>query len=554
MPPPTPSGDYAFTTSAIELINAALRLCNVIAQEETASGYDLQQGMSALNMMAKAWGVKGLHIWTQDVTTITPVVGQAVYTIGLGSGGVDVVRPLRVSGARRIVTATQAVVPLIPMSRLDLANLSNKTSPTGQPANFFYDPQIPYGKLTIYPAPADTLSTIQLTSQRPIQDFTDLSDAPDFPDEWFQALKFGLAVDLAPEYGVPAEVVAQLVERAKDTYETVKAWDQELQGTTAYPFSQAVFQVIARALRIVKATGPQEIPSLGQVNNAFVSLNGMVQEWQASGIHVWCEQEGIMFPEVNQVLYRVGGNTTDHFALWDTLAQTALGADGTAGASTITVTSDAGIEAGYILGIVMSASTMFWTTVSGTPVGDVVTLATVLPADVAEGAVVFAYPTAMGRPLRVYGGRRYIYLSRIENPMIQMARLDYMDLPNKYNQGTITQFFFDPQLGTNTNNPVAQVNVWPAPSDTSAGMRFTSQRPLQVFEDLTSAQDFPAEWTNALVYNLARELAPEYDLPPEGFSMLQMMAADKLMTAKAWDREPEAILFGYAAQPGYRTM
>lgn len=556
MPAPTLSNTYAFTTSATSLINAAFRAINVIGEEETATGYQLQEGMDALNLMVKAWGATQMHVWSQTTQTITPVAGQAVYQIGIGSPHVDIVRPLRVSGARRVTTATGSVAPLIQMARVDYANLSNKVTPTGTPANYFYDPQIPFGELTLYPAPSVddvAASTYEITSLRPIMDFDTLANAPDFPTEWFAALKWNLALELAPPYGVPLDELAPITALAERYFKIVKDWDIEAQGTTSLPFSQPVYQIIARAMRLANATGPQELPTLGMTNNAFVSFNAMVKAWQGDGIHVWAIEEAILFPEVGQAMYRVGGATTDHFALWNTMVLSRAAQNGAAGATTLTLSTTAGMAAGYVFGLPISASEMFWTTLASDPVGNVVTLADPLTADVATGAAVFAYPSGMVRPLRVYGARRYIYQSELENPLIGLSRLDYMALPNKANRGTITEFFFDAQNDPKTN-PQALMYVWPVPADTAFGVRFTSQRPLDGFIDLTTVQDFPAEWTNALVFNLAVEIAPEYNMEPTAFERLQILAAQKLQAARAWDRDVGAVLFGYASQAAYRSQ
>ena len=46
---------------------------------------------------------------------------------------------------------------------------------------------------------------IYIRYQAPYEDFDSGTNEPDFPQEWFQALIYGLAYVLAPEYGVPLE-------------------------------------------------------------------------------------------------------------------------------------------------------------------------------------------------------------------------------------------------------------------------------------------------------------------------------------------------------------
>ncbi len=318
---------YPFSQAVYQLIAGALRLCGGSGPQDVPTLGQANNALFSLNALVQNWQAMGLHVWTQETLSFPVVAGQAAYQIGVGAADVNQVRPLRVTGARMVVTSTQEVIPLIPMSRLDYANLSGKTVPRGQPKQFFYDPQIPYGILSLFPAPADLLSTVELTAQRPLTTFTDLSSASDFPAEWQAALRFGLALDLAPEYKLPPDQFQALKTIADEKMAIVARWDQEAQGTSTYPFSQGIYRLIARALRLANACGPQDVPLFGLVQNGFTALNAMIQEWQASGIHVWCEEEAILFPQPGQVLYYVGGTTPDHVTLWDTLTQTALAVD-----------------------------------------------------------------------------------------------------------------------------------------------------------------------------------------------------------------------------------
>jgi len=56
---------------------------------------------------------------------------------------------------------------------------------------------------------------IKLTYQKPFEDFDASTDNPDFPQEWFEALKYGLATRLAGEYGVSMDDRKQLLYEAQ---------------------------------------------------------------------------------------------------------------------------------------------------------------------------------------------------------------------------------------------------------------------------------------------------------------------------------------------------
>ena len=62
--------------------------------------------------------------------------------------------------------------------------------------------------------------------------------------------------------------------------------------------------------------------------------------------------------------------------------------------------------------------------------------------------------------------------------MIQMARIDYLNLPNKDNQGTPVQFWYDPD-----KKDSGLLRLWPTPSSNNTLINFTYYKPLEVFTD-----------------------------------------------------------------------
>ncbi|MBB2205616.1 hypothetical protein HLH27_11385 [Gluconacetobacter takamatsuzukensis] len=463
-------------------------------------------------------------------------------------------RPLRVIGARVVDLGSGVETPLIPMSRLDYANLSGKAVPGGNPAQFFYDPQLELGALSVYPAPASGLSVVKFTAQRQLVAFETLASVPDFPPEWLAALRFGLAVEIAAEYDCPAEKLAGLKQAFDEKFAVVTRWDSEAQGTSTSPFGQPVYQMIAGALRLCGAVGAQDVPRLGLVENAFISLNAMVQGWQASGIHVWAEEECTLFLQPGQVRYLIGAGSPDAVAVGSQCVETVLAADGAA--AQVTVGAAGAVAAGWRVGIWLDGGRVFWTSIAAVAGGGL-TLAAALPSAASAGARVVAYPAPMVRPLRVPAARRRQFAGAggqaIEIPLVPMSRLDYANIPNKTVPGVVTQFFYDPQLGAGV------LHVWPAPSDNGSAVAFTAQRPLVPFADLSSVPDFPDEWLAAMRWNLAVELWPEYNGSGKmagntaQYAVLKQEAVSRLMVAQGWDRESQSVLFGAGAGPAGRA-
>lgn len=317
--------------------------------------------------------------------------------------------------------------------------------------------------------------------------------------------------------------------------------------------SQTVINLLTAALRIAQIIGEDETPGGAELQNGLDAMSAMCKAWQASGIHVWCEEEAILFLQGNQTRYNIGAGSTDHVTLFDSFIQTALAANALTGATSISLTSIAGITMGDNIGVQLDNGVNFWTTVSGTPSGSSVPLTDALPSQASQGELVFDYTVPLYRPLRVMGARRYNYRSKIDIPMQMWARLDYEAQPNKSNTGTPTAFFYDPQTGNGQYlYPVGIWNSWPTPQDYTNGARFTAQRPIQAIGNLANVPDFPDEWNAALKWNLALEIGPEYGCPTEQMQIIGVAAKKWYDMASAWDRESESVCFGVAMYPGAR--
>lgn len=86
---------------------------------------------------------------------------------------------------------------------------------------------------------------------------------------------------------------------------------------------------------------------------------------------------------------------------------------------------------------------------------------------------------------------------------------EYRSLSNKYAQGTPIYYFYQPQAY------LGSLTLWNLPDTywtTNGQLYIRYQRQFQDFDSSTDEPDFPVEWHEALIYNLAVRLAPEYGL------------------------------------------
>lgn len=312
-------------------------------------------------------------------------------------------------------------------------------------------------------------------------------------------------------------------------------------------------EIIYGALRVLGAIESGEIPPANEYQDALNALNGLIKQWQGSGIHLWAEADGTLFLEPGQVAYNLGPSSTDHAVLTANSPITTLTATALSGATSLTLASATGIAAGSQIGIWIDAGSMFWTAAAAAPNGGVVTITTPMPSQATSGALVVSYQTALSRPLRVPSARLvFLYgppSSIIEVPMMPMSRIYYAQVPDKFTPGEPTQYFFDPQI------PNSVMNVWPAPPSALGGIcvRFTGQFQLTDVQNGTQITGFPQEWIAALRFNLAKELALEYSISAARFQEVTMMANEKFAMASAWDREPESIRFSFGTFPTQRN-
>ena len=123
--------------------------------------------------------------------------------------------------------------------------------------------------------------------------------------------------------------------------------------------------------------------------------------------------------------------------------------------------------------------------------------------------------------------------------MIILTNREYEWQTNKRETGTPTMVYYKP------NAFEGELFLWQAPDDywsENGSMSFVFQRQIQDMASSTDAPDFPAEWHEALIYQLAIRLAPNYGLAPTDRSILKSEAKEALDLALSYDQE-EGSLF-----------
>ena len=132
------------------------------------------------------------------------MASQASYVIGAGEEW-DGARPTAINDA--YVTIDGYDYGLRVLNDSEYVAEPSKTLESSIPESIYYDPSYPDGRVYVVPVP-DTALTITLIHDEAFTALSSVSTALSMPPGYERALRFALAVELAPEFGkTPSPIV-----------------------------------------------------------------------------------------------------------------------------------------------------------------------------------------------------------------------------------------------------------------------------------------------------------------------------------------------------------
>lgn len=202
----TTSGTADFNPVAVEIITDALSLLGIEAAGEPLSQEDYDLALRVLNMMVRYWSVRA-NLWIKEDVAVTLTPGTESYTVGDGLD-IDILRPSRLDMA--IANLQYSDIEMEVITKSEYLTIPNK-SLQARALKVCYEAKRDNGILYVWPTGAAGYTDITLTFKRPIQDFDNVDDNPDFPPEWQLAIVYNLAVKLAPMFigAVPQDLNAE---------------------------------------------------------------------------------------------------------------------------------------------------------------------------------------------------------------------------------------------------------------------------------------------------------------------------------------------------------
>lgn len=191
-------------TTAADQINGAMRLLNILDQDDTADATQLANGLTALNQMIDSWNTERLSVYSTQDQQFTWTSGNASRTLG-PSGNFIGNRPVLLDDSTYYKNASTGVsygVSFINQEQYDAIAL--KTATTTYPQVMFINMDYPNITMYVYPVPTTDLewhfiSVTEIT--QPATSGTTLA----LPPGYLRAFKYNLALEIAAEYGLQAD-------------------------------------------------------------------------------------------------------------------------------------------------------------------------------------------------------------------------------------------------------------------------------------------------------------------------------------------------------------
>ncbi len=214
----TTSANTTYESNRDNIIKAALRKCGALAEGETPSTESITNCNQALNNIVTRFSTLGMPLWKRIELPVNLVLNQKDYNIN------NVLKVMQVI----LKDTGGSQYELINKSRYDYNKLPYNT--TGNPVHYTFTPSLENGTLTIWPAPdagAVASKSLVVEYQKEFDGFFASTDTPDFPVYWTDAIIYELAVNIAPEFGVPLQDRAMLKAEAKTYLDQAQGYGDE---------------------------------------------------------------------------------------------------------------------------------------------------------------------------------------------------------------------------------------------------------------------------------------------------------------------------------------
>lgn len=189
-----------------DLIKSALRLIGALSTGEDPSAAEQSDAFAALNQLIDAWGTEHLTIPYVERLQFDLVADQSTYTIGPGAD-FDTARPNWLDGAGLLLSTTtpETEIKLHVLTDDEYAAIPIKDESSTYPQDVYYRPTNPDGTIILWPVPNTGDNPLILYVGKSLAQLEDVTTEVNLAPAYAKALRYALAVDLAPEFGRPLD-------------------------------------------------------------------------------------------------------------------------------------------------------------------------------------------------------------------------------------------------------------------------------------------------------------------------------------------------------------
>jgi hypothetical protein len=174
-----------------DLVLGALRLIGAVASGETPSSDEAADGFTALQQLLSEWSGDELAMFSTRTAAVTLAIGTASYSI-------PGARPVKVLSADVTVGGSNFPVKIVGPDKW--ANTPDKSDTSTHPRMAYCDYAYPTAGLQVAPIPS-AVGALNLYCSVDLATLANQAATFDMPEAYTNAIRFALALKVAPEYG-----------------------------------------------------------------------------------------------------------------------------------------------------------------------------------------------------------------------------------------------------------------------------------------------------------------------------------------------------------------
>jgi hypothetical protein len=228
-----------------ELIASSMRLIGTLASGETPSTDESADVFAALNQMLSSWSTEQVNLYTVAQASMPLTNNVGTYPL-LG-------HPVLLRSAS-MVTAQNLRIPIDIINSTEYAAILERGQAAQIVRKLYCDYAWPTASLFVSPVP-NAGGSIEYWAWYALNAFLTQQDQVSFPPGYIQALRYNLAVAIAPEFGMaPDAAVAAIAGQSKAALRALNA--QYLSGAVAIDANPGSAGAAAAMPQVIAAQQP----------------------------------------------------------------------------------------------------------------------------------------------------------------------------------------------------------------------------------------------------------------------------------------------------------